>query len=214
MAAVIVRHPAVVGLDRSRCDGLFAAILRDQPLLLNILLTDANGSLKGTGVEPKANLGTVIALPYIKDVVASRKPLISELTTGQVSGKPTVILAYPVFREDEVVGALGLGVNLTALQSVFMSIPLPEGSVITVTDSTSRVLARSRDPERYIGTAVESRAVPPSEVAATQMRTGPDGVPRFYGNSLIARGPWIISVGLPTSVVADRLAPLWRPKLR
>ena len=212
-AAVLARHPSVIGLDRQTCDTLFAAILREQPLLLNILLTDANGIMRGTGIPANPSLGTVVEMPYVRDVVSNAKPVVSELTTGQVSGKPTVILAYPVFSGQRVVGTLGLGVNLTALQSVFTSIPLPEGSVITVTDSASRVLARSRDAERFIGSAIEERALPPSEVAATQIRSGLDGIPRVYGNSPIARGPWVLSVGIPTTVVDDRVAPLFRRNL-
>ncbi len=213
MATALVKHPSVVGLDRSSCDGLFADILQAQPLLLNIILTDATGVLRGTGVQAPAGTRPVIAQPYVRDVVESRKPVVSELTTGQVSGKPTVILAYPVLEDDRIVGVLGLGVNLTALQSVFTSIPLPDGSVITVTDSASRVLARSRDAEKYIGTAIETNAVPPSQVAATQIRSGLDGIPRVYGNSSIVRGPWVLSVGIPTSVVDDRVGPVVRRDL-
>jgi signal transduction histidine kinase len=34
-------------------------------------------------------------------------------------------------------------------------------------------------------------------------------VPRFYGNAVIDRGPWLLSVGIPTSVAVARLAPLF-----
>jgi C4-dicarboxylate-specific signal transduction histidine kinase len=214
VATVLARHPAVTALDRTRCDALFAGILRDQRLLLNILLTDAGGAIKGTGIPSPPNLRTVVMLPYVRDVVAARRPLVSELTTGQVSGKPTVVLAYPVFDDRAaLVGVLGLGIDLAALQTVFNSIPLPDGSVITVTDADSRVLARSRDAERYIGTAVETNAMPPNEVAANQVRTGLDGIPRFYGNAPIPRVPWLLSVGIPTSVASQRVESLWRRNL-
>ena len=49
---------------------------------------------------------------------------------------------------------LGLGLDLARLQTLFSSIPLPDGSVVTLADSAGRVLARSRDAERYIGTAM------------------------------------------------------------
>jgi C4-dicarboxylate-specific signal transduction histidine kinase len=212
-ALVLARHPAVVTLDRSHTDQLFAGILREQPLLLNIVLTDRDGTVMGSALGSRGARGPLVALPYVKEVVAQRKPVVSELTTGQVSGKPTIILGYPVFDGDRVVGAIGLGINLAALQSVFNSIPLPEGSVITVTDSASRVLARSRDSDKFIGTAADPNAVPPSEVAATQVRTGLDGIPRFYGNTVIARGPWLLSVGIPTTVAVARVTPLWRRNL-
>ena len=216
MAAVLARHPAVVSLDRARCDELFPPILRQQPLLLNIVLSDTKGMVRGSGLRtPAGGAPTVVEMPYVQDVASSAGPVVGELTTGRVSGKPTVVLAYPVFDEHgTVIGTLGLGVNLARLESVFGSIPLPEGSVITVTDYASRVLARSRESERYIGTLAEARAVPPSEVAPMRVRVGLDGVPRFYGNATIDRGPWVLSVGIPTSVAASRLAPLWRRTFR
>jgi len=85
--------------------------------------------------------------------------------------------------------------------------------VITVTDSASRVLARSLDPERFIGSAVEGSPLPPHEVARSLVRTGIDGIPRFFGNATIDHGPWLLSVGIPTRIAAERLAPLWRREL-
>jgi two-component system NtrC family sensor kinase len=199
-----------MSLDRPQCDELFHLILPEQPLLFNIAVSDANGSLKGTGVQPPRSMENVLGLQYIKEVVSQKRPIVSELMTGEISGKPTIVLWYPVLdRSQSAIGALGFGLNLTRLQSVFESIPLPDGSVVTITDSGSRVLARSLDPERFIGKVIEVSPLPPREVARATVRPGLDGVPRFYGNATIERGPWLLSVGIPTSVAAARLAPLW-----
>ena len=209
MASALTRHPAVMSLDRTTSDRLFADVLRGQPLLLNIVLADRNAALKGTGLPVRAELGPV-TLPYVQAVLSSGNPVISELTTGQVSGRPTVVLAYPVRQEghSDVVGVLALGINLGEMQTLFRDIPLPEGSVVTLTDEKSRVLARSRDADLYIGKAL-GPAAPPKDVPGRRVMTGPDGVPRFYGNAVIRRGPWVLSVGIPTAVAVSRLAPLF-----
>jgi C4-dicarboxylate-specific signal transduction histidine kinase len=211
MASALTRHPSVMTLDRAQSDRLFGEVLPGQPLLLNIVLTDRAGSLKGSGLAIRNSLGPTVTLSYVPEVVASGKPVISELTMGQVSGKPTVVLAYPVRQTEggEVTGVLALGLNLAELQTLFQDIPLPEGSVVTLTDSASRVLARSRDADRYIGKLLGVAAASPRDVPRTQVVTGPDGVPRFYGNAVIQRGPWLLSVGIPTSVAVARLAPLF-----
>jgi C4-dicarboxylate-specific signal transduction histidine kinase len=213
MASALTRHPAVMTLDRPTNDRLFAGVLRSQPLLLNILLTDRTGGVKGTGLPARAEVEPAVAQPYVQAVVSSGKAIISELTKGVMSGKPTVVLAYPV-RHDEngdVVGVLALGINLTEMQTLFRDIPLPEGSVVTLTDAESRVLARSRDADLYIGKALEAlgSVAQPKDVPGRQVMTGPDGVPRFYGNAVIGRGPWLLSVGIPTSVAVSRLATLF-----
>ena len=45
-----------------------------------------------------------------------------------------------------------------------------------------------------------------SPTAQATMFTGIDGVERFYGVMPIARGPWLLSVGIPRTEVLGRLA--------
>jgi two-component system NtrC family sensor kinase len=215
MASALVRHPAVMTLDRARCDPLFAAVLRDQPLILNILLSDRGGRIKGTAVASRAgDEVSTVTMGYVSEVVSSGKPVVSELMMGKVSGKPTVLLAYPVRNAGgTLVGVLAQGLNLASLQVLFNDVPLPEGSVITLEDASGRVLARSRDAERYIGQPTGVRPSPPRDVPRTQVRTGLDGVARFYGNAAVDRGPWLLSVGIPTSVALARATSLFRRNL-
>jgi two-component system NtrC family sensor kinase len=214
MAAALTLNPVIVALDRAESDRLFATALREQPLILNIVLTDVHGTIKGTALPAAPNQNVTVALPYIKQVVATGKPVVSDLIVGVLSGKPTIVLAYPVRnRSDNVVGAIGIGLNLARLQTLFSSIPLPEGSVVTLTDDASRVLARSRDAERYIGTVVQSTPMPLRKVPTTQTLAGVDGIERFFGNAIVDRGPWLLSVGIPTTVAAGRVAPLTRRNL-
>jgi two-component system NtrC family sensor kinase len=208
MASALVRHPAVIGLDRAQSDRLFAEVLRHQPLLLNVVLTDASGRLQGSGL-PTVDRG--MKMTYPGQVATLDAPIISPLVTGELSKKPTVVLAYPVRADNGAgVGGLGLSINLTELQTLFKAIPLPDGSVITLTDAQSRVLARSLDAEQFIGKVIDEAGVQPSEVVAEQTRAGLDGVRRYYGNAVVARGPWLLSVGIPTSVAIERSEPQWR----
>ena len=212
MASALVRHPAVMALDAEQCDALFVAVLRDQPLILNILLADTTGHVKGTAVaSPTVREVSTVAMGYVNQVLTSGKPVVSELMTGEVSGKPTVVLAYPVRGpKGDIVGILALGLNLSSLQTLFNDIPLPEGSVVTLSDAIGRVLARSHDADRFIGQPADPRPLRPRDVAATQARTGLDGIPRFYGNAALDRGPWLLSVGIPTSVAAARMSSTYR----
>jgi C4-dicarboxylate-specific signal transduction histidine kinase len=215
MASALVRHQSVIALDAAACNRLFMEVLRAQPLVLNIILSDTGGAVRGTalpippGVEPVS-----AAMPQTREtVIATGKPVISELTIGVVTGKPTIILAYPILDGGETVkGVLGIGINLTELQTLFRDIPLPENSVVTMTDAKGRVLARSRDAERYVGKPAggEVPAVEPRDVPREQTLTGLDGVRRFYGNAVVERGPWLLSVGIPTGVALARAAPSYR----
>src|SRR5215471_5206946 len=211
MASALARHPAVMALDRHLCDQLFEAVLRDQPLLLNIIVSDLSGVVDGSALPSTANRLSAAAMPYVSEVVRTGKPQVSEIMTGRISNQPTIVLSYPVRNvQGTLVGVLGLGLNLTRLQRLFSDIPLPEGSVVTLSDKESRVLARSRDSELYIGKPADPHPTPPRDVPRTQVLTGLDNIERSYGNAVIDRGPWLLSVGIPTSVAMARVAPLLR----
>ncbi len=214
MASALARHPSVMSLEKAQCDPLFEAVLRDQPLILNIVVSDISGEVKGTGVPSNAQRLSPLAMPNISEVIKTGKPQVSELMTGRISNQPTIVLDYPVRNaQGALVGVLGLGLNLTRLQTLFGDIPLPEGSVVTLSDSTSRVLARSRDAELYIGKSAGPHQTAPRDVPRTQVVIALDGVERSYGNAVIDRGPWLLSVGIPTSLAVTRVAPLYRRNL-
>jgi signal transduction histidine kinase len=85
--------------------------------------------------------------------------------------------------------------------------------VITVTDERSVVVARSLESERFVGRPAEASTALlrlPSDVPATDVRLGLDGIERAYGNAVVARGPWLASVGIPTAVARQRTVPIER----
>ena len=209
IAAAALQHPGVRSMEAGCCQQLFAQVIEHQPLLTNIVLTLPDGTLRAAAAgSPAAN--AQISRSWIAQVTSSRQPVISEWYKGQVSGKPVVTLGYPVLAADSsVVGALGLSIDLSRLQTVFAEVPLPPGSVITLIDRAGLVLARSTDAERFIGTTVTP---PPADVASAEPIVGvdADGVERIAALGSVRRGPWVLSVAIPRRVVPETLLPLWR----
>ncbi|MGE5243925.1 MAG: sensor histidine kinase [Betaproteobacteria bacterium] len=209
LGAVLAQHPAVQGLNGDAARPLFRLVLHDQPTLLNVEVVDAGGVVResglSTGPEPVAAL-----LPCVRAVLATDHQAVSDLMRDHVTGRPTVVLGYPVRdRGGVVTSVLAISLNLTALGQVFATIPLPPQSVITLTDRTSRVLARTLQPQKYVGTLANSRAADPSLVPATAEGPGVEGIRRIYANAEIARGPWVLSVGIPQREALERTLPLW-----
>jgi len=212
MVSSLVRNPSVIAMQRDECDRLFAAVLHDQPLLLNVVLHAPDGTIKGSGIQTTEERPPV-TLPYVKQVMSTGRPVVSDLTVGPVTKRPTILLGYPVMPSGggAMVAVLALGLNLTRLEGTFQAIPLLAGSIVTLTNHAGLVLARSRDADRYIGTTVD---VPdPTERGAephTTVQTDADGVERIVASAVVPRGPWTISVAIPSRVINDRLWPLWR----
>ncbi len=209
LGAVLAQHPAAQAFDTDALGPLFQTVLRDQPTLLNVEVADADGVIRGSGLPPGQNRAVALR-SYARKVLETGRPAVSDFTIGRVSGRPTVILGYPVrSHAGAVIGVLAIELNLTALGQVFATIPLPPDSVITLTDRTSRVLARTLQPEKYVGTLVTQDASDPSRVPRTLDTVGMEGVRRIYANAPIARGPWLMSVGIPRREALARVIPLW-----
>ena len=209
MASVLVRDPAIVDFDRAQTDRLFTGLLQDQPLLTNIVLIAPDGTVRGSGLtEPRTNNQTIGSWPA--QVFQSGQPRIGEPGRDR-AGRPVVASGYPVIQNAVVVGAIGLLIDLSQLQSVFANIPLPADSVITLVDRSNRILVRSRDAVRYVGTTAEG--ITTVDVPRTIERTDVDGTSRIFGDVGIRRVPWVLTVGIPQSVVAERLWPLWQRNL-
>jgi C4-dicarboxylate-specific signal transduction histidine kinase len=207
MASALMRHPAIPALNPTECDKLFAGLLSEQPLLLNVVLRDRHALLVASATGAPADRASAPAPAYMMDVLKTGQPRVSELLAGPLTGKPTIGRAYPVHADDgTVVGVLALSLNLIQLQHVFENLALPDGSVVTLADRRGQILARSPGGEKYIGQTIVARAVPVPDIG---VRSDVDGVERFVGIESVSRGPWSLTVGIPQTVVADRLAPFW-----
>lgn len=100
--------------------------------------------------------------------------------------------------------------TVASVSGLFGQLPLPDGSLLTLTDQDSRILARSVDADRYVGTLTQgaaSAARPPSSLPAVEQRVGLDGIERIFAHGLIPEGPWVLSVGIPVSVARERTSP-------
>jgi C4-dicarboxylate-specific signal transduction histidine kinase len=85
-------------------------------------------------------------------------------------------------------------------------VPLPEGSVVSISDADGRLLARSAEAERYVGQVSLS---PSRSTAPNEERDSIDGVRRVFGNVPIEGTPWLLSVGIPLEIALDGTMALW-----
>lgn len=208
MASTLVRHPAIRALDVEGATSTLREILVEQPLLGNISLRGPDGRLVTTAVP--ASTPAPSPSDVVTQVLRTGRPAASQLVIGPISGRRTVLLAYPVRADESAVsGVLTFSLDLPRLETVFARLPLPEGSVVEMADRRNLIIARSVDSEKFIGSAFQLAR----DSSPTSFQIDEDGVERFHGAATIARGPWLLSVAIPRTEVLKRLAPLWRRNL-
>jgi C4-dicarboxylate-specific signal transduction histidine kinase len=212
VAYAVSRHPALISQERDDFDRFVGDFLRKQPFVTNVVLTSPEGLVLAAAFPPLRDVGQVApaAAVGITQVVRTRQPYMGNLETSPVTGRPVVLLGYPVQNEhDAVVAVLGFALDLDRLQTAFADIPLPDGSVITIVDRQNRVIARSRDADRFVGSPAWTGFGKSGGLRTASLQVDLDGVERFTAEVGVRGGAWTLSVGIPRSVVRERLQPLW-----
>jgi C4-dicarboxylate-specific signal transduction histidine kinase len=207
MARNLSTNPALQSLNPEAVEPLLQPQRLQRPSLLDLVLVDREGSAIARGSAASDIMGDWMTL--VRQVFESGARVVSPMQETP-SGGHYVTVGYPV-RDPagSVVAVLACFINPQLMQDAFGLVLLPPGSVVTLAEESGRVLARSQEPERYVGEIMPAGRLPAAFGASSTERTGIDGVERMYGDALVAGGPWLVSVGIPLTVAFDRAVSLW-----
>ncbi len=115
------------------------------------------------------------------------------------------MFAARIVRDGKAVAVVSLATRLETLSRVLdPDDRLPQGAVIAVADAGATVVARSIDPQRWIGqpAPIDRRTVQARLALGSgdAVSNGLDGTTRLYGFARSRQLPWLIHVGLPSDV--------------
>ncbi|HEY8381514.1 MAG TPA: HWE histidine kinase domain-containing protein [Microvirga sp.] len=99
----------------------------------------------GSPLPPSAQSET------FRRIALNRKPEVTGLFRGSISGQAQVALGLPVVRDGAVRYVLGIGLGANVFQALVRDLQLPGTSVATILDRNGFVIARSREAERSVG---------------------------------------------------------------
>jgi C4-dicarboxylate-specific signal transduction histidine kinase len=207
--ANLLANPSVQALNAELSEDLFRPITGGHPMVACIDLVRAPGEVVARATASSSPELKNPARDWAEQVFHRGERYVSPLYLTP-SGMHYVVLGYPVRDETHaIVGALGFFVDLKTIQDSLGALPVPEGSVITVTDRDGRILARSQDADRYVGQILPAEMRPANDARVPVERTGVDGVRRMYAEARVDHGPWLVSVGMPMTLAFNRAASLW-----
>jgi signal transduction histidine kinase len=167
----------------------------------NLLLISRERQLLNAAVPFGTPLPETGRWPYQRNAFETGRPATSDLFTARVRKGSTVAIAVPVFRDGKAEYALVAGLRLAHLGERLGSI-VPSDGVAGVFDRNLKFIARTRDPDPYIGK-------PPGDLLLNAMRDQPEGVIRsitregentFTAFRRLAEG-WYIGVATPSAPV-------------
>jgi signal transduction histidine kinase len=172
-----------------------------------VVLIDAAGR---TVFSTAAPFGTPLAnFPQqagISQVANTGLAGISGFVASPAGGEPAVMVSVPVVIGGRVTHILSLDVSHLLAQTLTQQ-QLPEGWVATVIDRDGYIIARSRNPERYVGELGRLDAV--SRVQSSDDGWFPymslDGVPMENAFTHVSLSGWGVIIGIPHATL---LAPV------
>ena len=206
MTERLSKEPPVADLDGTAAMDVFSRTAASRPAILRMVLTNRD---RGVVAEATMSPEPLESGDWTGEVLRARRRIVEPIRFSPVRHLGYVVIAYPVLHNGDVVGAIGLFVNLASLQDALVSLPLPQGSTVAILDQEGRILARSADSGRYAGQFLFGRRRAPGTVLPADRRVGIDGVARLYAEAPVEAGPWIVSIGVPASIALSRAQSVW-----
>ena len=178
-------------------------------------LRNADGALLAVTVVP---WGTPLAAttldPVLKEAderaIATRSTVVTDLYTGAVTGAKFINIEMPVFQKDGTL-VLSLALRPDYIGRVIATKPFGPAWVVGVTDKNDRLIARSRDPERFVGQRATDEFIANTKGAEGGfLGITLDGVPVLNAYVRSALSGWRVAAGVPLATLE---APLRRSYL-
>jgi PAS domain S-box-containing protein len=214
LLVALAQLPAVRDGDPAACSALFADLLKRYRGYTGFAVSKPDGDVfcSATPLTQPINFAD---RAWFQRVVQTRDFVAGEYQIGRISGKATLILAYPVLdAASQVQAVVSAGLDLAWLSQLAAEAQLPPGATLTAMDHNATILARYPDPEKWVGQSLPE--APIVETILTQQgegtveTAGVDGVQRLYAFVSLRGAPGdnvYLSVGIPTAIAyaeADR----------
>jgi signal transduction histidine kinase len=126
----------------------------------------------------------------------------SDLYVGTTDRQPYILINAPVFRDGRIDHALNIAVRATHLSTLLARTRLPPDWTGSIIDRQDRVVARSRDHERFVGqTATEPVRLNAQGEEGSFRGTTLDGTSVWAAYVRLPHWGWRAAVGVPEAVV-------------
>lgn len=200
VVATLARRP---GMRTAACDPVFQDVKDFYPRLSNFSRSTPQGLLDCSSLPQPGNRPTFVGeMAWFKQVYEQRRFVVGPIVFGPINRGWISVLAFPIFDEGgRMVGAVQSPIDLIKLPLLPAGTILPRATLITVIDTDGRIVARSKDADKFIGKSIsfhKSVAEIIRRREGTTRAISLDGVERFYGFVSIPNTEWIVTVGSAT----------------
>jgi PAS domain S-box-containing protein len=187
-------------------------VLAARPTWNTIVLSDPSGRQLinlfkpfGSPLPPRGDLTAH------RQAIATNRPAVSNVFTGAVTKQTVVSVETPVLRNGVATYVLVGSIRLEALSRLLASGRASPAWTAAIIDGNGKIIARSAEAQRYVGTPAGAGFAPPSgSDGPVWVSAKADGVPTYAAVNHSAVSPWHVVVWAPTEALdAPVLRSVW-----
>ncbi|WP_188311997.1 PAS domain S-box protein [Salinarimonas soli] len=177
----------------------------------HIVVRDLTGQhLVNTRQARGAPLPRAPLLPADLEAIAKRRPVVSNLFIGAVTGEPATEVVAPVLRGEEVTHLVNLNIPAADIRALVAGQTTLQNWTTEVVDGNGLVVARSHDHEAAVGKPASP--VLRERAGANRLFAGrfSDGGDALYAVAQTSTAPWTVAVSTSREVLeAPLVRALW-----
>ncbi len=142
--------------------------------------------------------------PYVREVLASGRPYVSDLLTGRVSGRAAIAISLPVLRGGRLRYVLAATVDPQSFTRILREQRIAAAWTGAILDRQRVIIARSRAAETMIGRPATSRLAAATREAeeGSFWDVTQEGSAAYGAFSRSPKTGWTVVLGVPAETVA------------
>lgn len=201
--ASITQRALVKDMDINNCDPLLNDFKDLDAKLNNVVLLDVDGNVVCSAIPITKPMSYAKGYTY-NAILKERKFIVGKPSYGRISQKWILPLAYPVMKNENLIGVIGAAIDLATLSPGYDQISLPHEANLMLISDNGLVISSSSHADDWIGKEIADKSIM-ELVLKKQAGIGFDsslhGRETIYGYSPVASTNWTVLVGIPVGNV-------------
>lgn len=180
---------------------------------MNVVVSDVEGrQLLNTLQAPGESLPRHGSPAAVQQVVTTGKPVITNLYTGGLLGKPVLSVDVPVWRNGQVHQVLSLGLLPVNFNGILTAQRFPTEQLAAIFDATGTIVARTLAPEQHVGQKGTADYIARilAQPEGAMHTTSREGVPTLSVWSRSQNTQWSVGIGITQATLERELQHLLR----
>lgn len=190
--------PILKSLDTTQCDSFLENSIATRPQYSALVLSDSAGNVLCSSVP--TTVRTTRDGSWFEVVSRTKDFSVGKPSVGKISGEWMSVFAVPVYGHDgRHRGYLSVSVTTERFQQILNIASLPEDVVISLTHTDGTIVARSRDPELWVGKQLSATESVQEDLDARERVTAvAEGDQYLWAWEDVPEVDWIVYSGIPS----------------